>query len=310
MIVDFESRDLVATEKVTRAATEGVDISWGEPEMSPGSTPEVPRAIIKGAVQADGATEMELKALVLHIRSRGLPTSTLVATGHIFRDASAPVVELSAPQAGYRIVPLCDEAAYVTPRKLTVKTLVPTDRWEKVLTETHMSDPDCFVPRIKWRPSRNGGRVTAQAEATAGQLAAQCRESNRARKQRADQFPILIIIRPHRELGRNAREAIQGILSHLQRNGIALNEACDGNALEDSQWRAVRGRSDQLVGSMHIAIRDPSAAAQVVSMLHEKAIEVGHELVTIIAAEDGCTAQRSKNGGRGGRPRTPPPTSA
>ena len=110
--------------------------------MSPGSTTEVPRAIIKGAVQAGGATDIELKALVLHIRSRGLPTSTLAATRHIFRDVSAPVVKLSAPQAAYRIVPLCDEAAYETPRKLTVNTLVPTDRWEQLLTETHMSDPD------------------------------------------------------------------------------------------------------------------------------------------------------------------------
>ena len=279
---------------------------WGEPEVSQGSTPYFPRAIIKGAVQAGDATELELKALVLHIRSSGLPTSTLVATTNIFRDVSAPIVELSAPQAAYRIVPLCDEAAYVTPRKLTVKTLAPTDRWEHLLVDAHRSDPDCFVSRIKWRPSRNGGRTIAQAEATSGQLAAQCREATRSRAQRGEQFPRMITVRPRRELGRNAREAIQGIVNHLQRNGIALNEAGEGHALEDSQWRAVRGRSDQLVGSMHIAIRDPDAAAQIVSMLHEKAIEVGQELVTIIAAEDRCTAQRSNNGGRGGRPRTPP----
>ena len=68
----------------------------------------------------------------------------------------------------------------------------------------------------------------------------------------------------------------------------------------------MRGRSDHLVGNMHIAIRDPDAAAQIVSMIHVKAIEVGHELVTIIAAEDRCTAQRSKNGGWGGGDREPP----
>ena len=198
LVVDFESRDLVATEKVIRAASEGVDMCWGgEPEVSPGSTPDFPRAIIKGAVQAGDATELELKALVLHIRSSGLPTSTLVATTNIFRDVSAPIVELSAPQAAYRIIPLCDEAAYVTPRKLTVKTLAPTDRWEHLLIDAHRSDPDCFVSRIKWRPSRNGGRTIAQAEATSGQLAAQCREATRSRAQRGEQFPRMITVRPH-----------------------------------------------------------------------------------------------------------------
>ena len=149
LVVGFESRDLVATEKVIRAASEGVDMCWGEPEVSPGSTPDFPRAIIKGAVQAGDATELELKALVLHIRSSGLPTSTLVATTSIFRDVSAPIVELSAPQAAYRIVPLCDEASYVTPRKLRVNTLAPTDRWGNLLIDAHRSDLDCFVSRIK-----------------------------------------------------------------------------------------------------------------------------------------------------------------
>ena len=129
LLVDFETRDLTSTQKVLRAAVRDDDIYWGEPERSFASSDENPRAAIKGHLLKEGISVLEMRAMILHIRSVGMPTSAMLATEQIYKDNSAPLVEVTAHQAAYRITAFCEELAWISPRKATVKTLMPSDRW-------------------------------------------------------------------------------------------------------------------------------------------------------------------------------------
>ena len=145
----------------------------------------------------------------------------------------------------------------------------------------------------------------AQASATNEQIAATEREANKARNPRSTNIPRIVTVKTHKELGRGGKEAVHIIVGHLAANGLVLSEGPEGRVLEDGQWRASRNR-DNITGSISIAIQDQEKAYKVIELLHERAIEVGHDLVTIIATEDRTTLEGQKNGRRGGR-RDPPP---
>ena len=176
----------------------------------------------------------------------------------------------------------------------------------QTLTEFYEADPGCCVTRLRWRPSRNGGRVIAQASATNEQIAATEREANKARNPKSNHIPRIVAVKTHRGWGRGAKEAAQIIVGHLAANGLKLSEGPEGRALEDGQWRASRNRNDNITGSISIAIRNQETARKIIELLHERAIEVGQDLVTIIATEDRKTLEGQTNGRRGGR-RDPPP---
>ena len=137
------------------AAVRDDEICWGEPERIFASSDENPRAVIKGHILTEGFSVLEMRAMLLHIRSVGMPTSAMLATEQIYKDSLAQLVEVTAPQAAYRITAFCEYFAWASPRKATVKTLMPSDRWVQTLAGFYEADPGCCVTRLRWRPSRN-----------------------------------------------------------------------------------------------------------------------------------------------------------
>ena len=60
-------------------------------------------------------------------------------------------------------------------------------------------------------------------------------------------------------------------------------------------------------GRLRLAVSDLDQVRRIVDLLHEKAISVGNDVVTILAVEDGIQKNMAKNSRRGGRSRAAPP---
>ncbi len=71
------------------------------------------------------------QAATAYFRRLTQDNDILIACEAVFADTSAPLLELSSPQAEWGIWPLFQEAAYVRPTMVTVQTLVEPGSWSR-----------------------------------------------------------------------------------------------------------------------------------------------------------------------------------
>ena len=101
---------------------------------------------------------------------------------------------------------------------------------------------------------------------------------------------------------------IRGLLNHLAAQALTFEQAGEDVPKRPGFWTALRdSHGNQLPDRFRLAVADQPQACKVVDLLHDKAISVGSNVISIVAMEDGMQLAQSKNGRRGrGRKPTPP----
>ncbi len=170
--VDCLVSDLMVVRRSLAVALCTRPVRWTDPARSPGSTTTAPRVYITGYLPPHEVTTMDLHMMFANLRNHHLPSTALVASEAIYANNAAMVLEVSDPAAMLAVVPLCDEMAFVSAKALTITSLAAVAVWEDKLEQLYADDPACFITRLRWRKSRNGGRTIAQPEATMRQMQA------------------------------------------------------------------------------------------------------------------------------------------
>eukprot|EP00959_Pyramimonas_sp_CCMP1952_P170899 3571206-Pyramimonas_sp.AAC.1 len=67
-------------------------------------------------------------------------------------------------------------------KRYLVVTAASNDTWSEVMDQVYLHDKQSAATRLKWKPSRNGGRVEATPSATATMLNAERRLGNKANR--------------------------------------------------------------------------------------------------------------------------------
>ena len=224
-------------------------------------------------------------------------------------DAAAYLVDLTSPGAAQAAWPLCEDLVFLQPRLLTIRTAAQQEVWAQLLEQVFERDPDAAILRVRWRPSRHGGRIWATPPVTAQQLGAASRLAARAAvpSAAADGRTTLSLRGP---LGHDPARVMTEFLAVLQtRTGLSLMQATDAADERLGTWRLLDGVGDPGgAGRVRLALSSLDEARRVAAEFHGRAINVGPDLIAIEVSNDLLGAPGAGNGRRtlGGRA----PTSA
>jgi hypothetical protein len=175
--------------------------------------------------------------------------------------------------------------------------------WENKLEQLCADDPACFITRLRWRKSRNGGRTIAQPEATMRQMQASQRVATTCPARAMATADITI----NGDLGHNGRKIELQIIKVLSDLGLALQERVATAPSVAGSWLSVAastsaGPSGRL--QVHVASEEELAAVRLA--LHDRAFQLGCDMISLTIADDAALALQAKNGRRGARSRASP----
>ena len=308
LYVDCLAEDVLPVLRLVRHHLAGLSVRWMDPCRSLGSSSSVRRAVLRGFFPARMATTLDLRALLHQLRALHLPASALLAVDDIFGDSAALLLELSSPEVAPLFAPLCEELAFINPKRLTVRTLASPEVWKQKLDALFAEDPSHCGLRLRWRSSRMGGRIFAQPAATQRQLDACGREARREVAPCSAAFPRQVCVQTNGPVGFDGTLVVHGLLKHLAGHGFAFTPARDDAPVCAGQWEALQAlQGPHMNGRLRLAVGSAVEVDRILDLLHEKAIAVGSDVVTITATEDGVQKSRAKHCQRGGAQVRPPP---
>ena len=160
------------------------------------------------------------------------------------------------------------------------------DTWQEVMDKMLQEDPLGAVSRIRWKPSRHGGKPFASPSALPQQLAAARRVRANKPKCKALESITHVDIKGHVQADEHA--VLQHLMQHLgQIMGITLVESKDVASASSGSWRWLAA-SDPAAppGRIRLFLSDEQEVHRVVSALHGKSIKVGSDLIGIQVSND------------------------
>ena len=164
------------------------------------------------------------------------------------------------------------------------------------------------MAKLRWRRSRNGGRVIAQPAATQRQLQASHRVAT-ATAATATQHTAEVSVCG--DVGHDGRQMELQIVELLRAVGVQLTEVPSTAVAAPGMWQSIpnctaAGPSGRL--RLHLAT---VAEVQLVRQtLHDKAFQHGPDLVSMAVNDDVSLDAQTKNGRRGARRRAGPSAAA
>ena len=252
-----------------------------------------------------GISELAVQLYLRDLRTNGLPRDALVAGRDIYGDNAALLVDLSAPMALTRMWHLCAEALYLSPTRATIRTDVQQEHWQKAVDDLWAEDRDNSVLKIRWRPSRLGGRAWVTAAATLDQMRdARRRPAEREPHARAGAVSAEVSVAG--SMGYEPQAAAEAVIAVLKAQAaMDLLPAASEEQLIPGTWRRVADADRSAApGRLRLYLRSASEAETVSRVLHGKALQLGEDLVSIAVSKDVCAAA----GRRGRRAGAPPPS--
>jgi hypothetical protein len=301
LVTDFmRVRRSLATALCTRP------IQWTDPSRSPGSTATAGRVFFTGYFPPNEVTALDLHMMFANLRNFHLPATTLIASEAIFANNAAMVIEVTDPAAALAVVALCEEMAFTAPRTLTITSMAASSTWEDKLEYLYAEDPASFISKLRWRRSRNGGRTIAQPAATQRQLQA----SQRVAAAPAA-LPPTADITINGSLGFSGRHIELQIVKVLTDLGMSLVERAPTTPSTAGSWTSVAASTTTgPSGRLQVHLTSEAELAVLREALHDKAFQLGSDLVSLTVTDDANLAAQAKNGRRGARCRASPPGTA
>jgi hypothetical protein len=281
---------LVQVRRVLGAALGPRLIRWTDPKASIGSSMDLPRVTLCACLQRDSVNELQRQALFTQVRADLRGHVVYMAGESIYSDKTAPLIELSEPEAFADFWPLCQEAAFITKGSLTVRTMANTEVWSRRFDDSYKGSSSSFGVRLRWRKSCRGGRVIAQPAATGQQLAA-ARKQVRADKQQIELGMIDISLAGTAAF--DPQEVLQEIVKLISARVAPLTQVADHTVTTPGQWQAVElSTAAGPSGRLRAHMGSEALACAVRDLLHDKAFQAGESLVTLQVHGEGQSFAR------------------
>ena len=227
-----------------------------------------------------------------------LPEGTYYGPTSMFADKSALVVETNGLGTVEHAWPLCAGLLALGGGKVLIHTEAKPETWQPLLDALPQQDPQNAITRIKWRPSRYGGRLWAKPGGTRTQLAAVQRTKGGRVGQTAPRSNVAEV-RPRGAGACEDAQVFRALMAHLQRAaGLNLQETGPGQEATPGTWRSMAAEDPTAPrGRMRLVLRDDLDVQRLFDELHERAVQVGGDMVGVQVLHDIHDAQLA--GGRG-----------
>jgi hypothetical protein len=172
IIVDCNASQSLNTRRALEDARLPGLLCWEGPLRSLGSQGQDRRVIYKGYFPASSSSLLDMKLRVNMLTRRNDLRGVLVGLQSTFSDPSSFLADLTHANVASAIMHLAEEVVFVSPRLALLHTAQEKSHWENALTELFEKDAIQSVERIRWRPSRHGGRTWVQPIALENQIRA------------------------------------------------------------------------------------------------------------------------------------------
>ncbi|CAK0823307.1 unnamed protein product [Prorocentrum cordatum] len=118
---------------------------------------------------------------------------------------------MNSPTCLHHYWPLCSQMLPVSGSKVLLFSDAAPDTWKEVLDQVFAVDGRSAATRLKWKPSRYGGRPIESPSATTMALAAARRKGHRPHST-LDHITEVIV---RGELGREGGQVLRRLMTHL-----------------------------------------------------------------------------------------------
>ena len=149
IIIDMPVSSLMEVRRAVSSVQVVASIKWEEPKRSPSSCQDQPRIRMVGFLLDPNLVQLDARLTCRMLRNTLKMQKTIIASTGIFADPASMVMECTSSLAIHKVFHLCDEAAFVTDKKLCIRTSVSPDVWEQQLDDIMRTDPDCSISVIK-----------------------------------------------------------------------------------------------------------------------------------------------------------------
>ena len=271
--VDTDAKAELQTRRALAATKLAGLIRWEGPCRSFGTSPSSQRIYFRGYFDERWVTALTARLHVTTLKSQQSLGRALIGSQSLLTDPSALLAEISSVQAATEIAPLCDEIVVVSSQLAILHTSCSKTLWEERLTELLQKSPDSSVDKLKWRPSRHGGRpwvkpITLDARAVRARALAAAREDKEA--------AMSAVVTIHGSLGAAPFALIQKVMDRIAESlGVILEPADPDNALRTYQWREFRDAADECTGAIKLTLSTPCEVQLLFARVRGAAVEVG-----------------------------------
>lgn len=309
MLVDCSVAHLPLVSRLVEDEGRPWGFTVGATQRSPGSSKLAPRVRFEAAAPPGRATRLDVVLLIRRLRMVvRFPSGTYLASRDIFVDSASQLMDVTSPDALAQFWQLCEEAVFVTPTVVAIRTSTATEVWRGHMDEALQEDAQCAALRLRWRPSRLGGQTWVSPTATAQQLAAHRRSAGRA-VSAADLQDTTVEVTVHGELGHNPAELLGYLMRVVsQRTGVALRAAVTADEPGAGVWKpATLGDPSADPGRVRVQLASAVEVRLLAAELHGKAVQLGADLLTIAVISDPLNPLPAnlRRGRAAGRPPAP-----
>ena len=265
---------------------------------SPLSMPERPRLHLE-VLFPDALPDLDVLLALQRLRGSWLPADVFYGLSTMFAATDALVLETGGSPSWHHYWRLCSQMVFLDRGRFLVFTSATADTWTSTMDATCQEDSTDVGARLKWKPSRYGGRTVAHTSAVPQALAAARRRGQDNNVHRDFLTDVSIL----GEVGREDGAVVRRLMDHLiQTAGLQLQEtdyareARLGEYIHLATQDAMHppGRVRLLLGS-----RDD--VRKVYAALDGQTLQVGQDLVGIAVSNDVEEARGLPGNGRRGR---------
>ena len=198
----------------------------------------------------------------------------------------------------------------MSPRLALMTTAAAPEVWAPILDRLLDEDPTGCITRIKWKPSRHGGRPWLTPAATVRQLEATRRNAARASLGSAGgSAPVQASIMLRGSLGYDPHAVAERLVGEIRRQtGLRLEEGPLDAAPRNGGWSMLPGFTTGTSGRLRLCLETQAALDDVCARFHGRALNVGSEVIAIEVANDLRDAPGNGRRRRGNR--APPSATA
>ena len=202
----------------------------------------------------------------------------------MFGDPSAMILEINGPAGTHHYWPLCTQMVAVSASKLLVYTEAASDTWTETLDRVLAMDVTFAATRLKWKPSKNGGRPVASPSATASALSASRRRSHKL----ASTWDFVAEVAVKGEIGREDAAVLRKIMDHAcNATGCSVMEAGNGNSPKLGEFVHLASVDPAAPpGRLRLFLRSEDEVRKFYAALHGQTVQVGQDLVAIEISND------------------------
>ena len=243
---------------------------------------------------------MDIFLTMQHLRNTALPFHAYFGLRSMFGDENAKFVEFGIGSSLQQFWPLCSQFIAVNENRALVYSEASSEVWIQTMDVVLTECPSDAVTKIRWKPSKNGGRPMASPSATSTALAA----SRKQPKVRPSVFDFVTDVRLKGEVGKEDADVLRRIMQHACSNtGVLLRETGLGDLPKPGEFYHLASRdASAQPGYLRVLLRDQDEVRRVYAALHGQTVQVGSDQIIIEVGNDAFNVSQLSGNGYRGRP--------